>query len=123
MLEGTTSTLRASLAASVVMALAVCWEFPPAPTPDPVPLSSLERSAVGCYQLVMGPWRLLTGELSSGGSEFTTPPSAIQLDSLPLIDRNRASAHLIRAAGVAVPSMRSEERRVGKECRSRWSPD
>ena len=24
--------------------------------------------------------------------------------------------------GMGVPSMRSEERRVGKECRSRWSP-
>ena len=35
-------------------------------------------------------------------------------------------AEVILASGVigraAVPSGRSEERRVGKECRSRWSP-
>ena len=24
--------------------------------------------------------------------------------------------------GIGIPDMRSEERRVGKECRSRWSP-
>ena len=28
----------------------------------------------------------------------------------------------IALAGTEVKSMRSEERRVGKECRSRWSP-
>src|SRR5438093_13165960 len=27
-----------------------------------------------------------------------------------------------RRAGVILPALRSEERRVGKECRSRWSP-
>ena len=30
--------------------------------------------------------------------------------------------HLNRAPGSATPTTRSEERRVGKECRSRWSP-
>ena len=32
-----------------------------------------------------------------------------------------ASAKLHKAQG-AIENMRSEERRVGKECRSRWSP-
>src|SRR3712207_7550404 len=31
------------------------------------------------------------------------------------------AAHL-RASGIATSVVRSEERRVGKECRSRWSP-
>src|ERR1051325_4557480 len=31
-------------------------------------------------------------------------------------------AMLLRAIAVRVPALRSEERRVGKECRSRWSP-
>ena len=29
---------------------------------------------------------------------------------------------LLRTKGIASASKRSEERRVGKECRSRWSP-
>src|SRR2546425_4020624 len=32
------------------------------------------------------------------------------------------AANLARASGRARASARSEERRVGKECRSRWSP-
>src|SRR5256886_9013386 len=31
-------------------------------------------------------------------------------------------AVLLRADGTPLPERRSEERRVGKECRSRWSP-
>ena len=34
----------------------------------------------------------------------------------------RAFAHLLQKAGVHFTTTRSEERRVGKECRSRWSP-
>ena len=33
-----------------------------------------------------------------------------------------AAAMAAPAAGAAAPAARSEERRVGKECRSRWSP-
>src|SRR2546430_1557392 len=38
----------------------------------------------------------------------------------PLLDR---AFRLLAAFGPADRSLRSEERRVGKECRSRWSPD
>ena len=40
------------------------------------------------------------------------------------ISRNfrRQNGKLSLGLGVGIPSMRSEERRVGKECRSRWSP-
>src|SRR5687768_18258435 len=36
--------------------------------------------------------------------------------------RLTALARDLAGSGVAVMTMRSEERRVGKECRSRWSP-
>src|SRR5258707_12001147 len=49
------------------------------------------------------------------------------LDSDNAIARDRASSFILGLAGIqpaANPSLnvRSEERRVGKECRSRWSP-
>src|SRR5688572_24532032 len=37
-------------------------------------------------------------------------------------DRARAKASLSEARSYRLDSGRSEERRVGKECRSRWSP-
>src|SRR2546426_9881198 len=36
--------------------------------------------------------------------------------------RQRAAASVRRDHGLAEGCLRSEERRVGKECRSRWSP-
>jgi len=33
-----------------------------------------------------------------------------------------ATAAALRRVGISVTVYRSEERRVGKECRSRWSP-
>src|SRR2546422_6045911 len=57
---------------------------------------------------------------------------AAQLARLGLLERRLAAvaqlqgrgAHLVGRPGVggAVERQRSEERRVGKECRSRWSP-
>src|SRR2546426_10803786 len=35
----------------------------------------------------------------------------------------REGAARVRMLGEAIGEIRSEERRVGKECRSRWSPD
>src|SRR2546426_9772171 len=46
------------------------------------------------------------------------PPEAAEVAELDAAGRGRA---LIDPARL-VPSVRSEERRVGKECRSRWSP-
>src|SRR5258708_39421232 len=39
-----------------------------------------------------------------------------------LSDRLRVRKPFMVVGGVAAAVMRSEERRVGKECRSRWSP-
>src|SRR2546430_15245697 len=44
------------------------------------------------------------------------------VDAFPA-DRDRADRKTIRTAIERLKSGRSEERRVGKECRSRWSPD
>src|SRR5256885_4223349 len=44
--------------------------------------------------------------------------AAVQAGRLPVL----APYHWLRAAD-PLPHSRSEERRVGKECRSRWSPD
>ena len=47
---------------------------------------------------------------------------SFMIGSLIQITENGPKGGVIFLAGVAVP-VRSEERRVGKECRSRWSPD
>src|SRR5438876_6697476 len=41
----------------------------------------------------------------------------------PEIDCSPGHAVSCRARSIGLPTHRSEERRVGKECRSRWSPD
>ena len=51
----------------------------------------------------------------------------IKIDELPMLAQEIRDALLVRASkhgGHFGPNfgMRSEERRVGKECRSRWSP-
>ena len=43
-------------------------------------------------------------------------------DAAPVLDRSAMWLSSI-GAGLSIALSRSEERRVGKECRSRWSPD
>src|SRR3989454_12690044 len=49
------------------------------------------------------------------------PPVAVE--GTLLVDGGLTSRAPVLEALEADPSVRSEERRVGKECRSRWSPD
>src|SRR3712207_8945260 len=49
----------------------------------------------------------------------TVPPPGITIER---IEHARSVEVLARADGGALAARRSEERRVGKECRSRWSP-
>src|SRR2546430_13407131 len=46
----------------------------------------------------------------------------LQLYSPFMIFRNSTDSHLHKGAEAKEQKLRSEERRVGKECRSRWSP-
>src|SRR2546426_186414 len=49
----------------------------------------------------------------------TRQPAVAMLGTADVVPQNRASAMYEQRAQVGI---RSEERRVGKECRSRWSP-
>src|ERR1039457_5898849 len=59
------------------------------------------------------------------GRLLAWPEPGFKLSARMKYARKKFSAHNAAAAqpgAVAPPSSRSEERRVGKECRSRWSP-
>src|SRR2546422_11574776 len=79
-------------------------------------------------------------DVGAGDADFPPPHVAVKALSLALQDpamsryafqlglpafREAAAAYMQRRFGVSVDAfkeLRSEERRVGKECRSRWSP-
>eukprot|EP01104_Vermistella_antarctica_P007558 TRINITY_DN1853_c0_g1_i2.p1 TRINITY_DN1853_c0_g1~~TRINITY_DN1853_c0_g1_i2.p1 ORF type:complete len:531 (-),score=85.67 TRINITY_DN1853_c0_g1_i2:81-1673(-) len=68
-----------------------------------------------------------TPSLSKPGQRSTPPPGSpaqhrAQDGSLHLVPPTPAARHAKEALLRFVPAERSEERRVGKECRSRWSP-
>src|SRR6202451_4803311 len=54
------------------------------------------------------------------GVQTCALPTSIRRSGRPSYSRTTARARRAAARG---SSARSEERRVGKECRSRWSPD
>src|SRR6267142_6376657 len=59
-----------------------------------------------------GEWLSITGPSFSGKSTL--------LNILGCLDRPTRGQYLFH--GIETSTLRSEERRVGKECRSRWSP-
>ena len=61
-------------------------------------------------------YRVIDGFLNSKTQEYI-PVGTILTDSEPRI-KDFIAAHVV----AAIETTRSEERRVGKECRSRWSP-
>src|SRR3712207_8080177 len=70
-----------------------------------------------------------SSDLAQSGTEHSTPPEAPRIGPGPYgISRPHPwySKDAVKDAGFMVteapPPTRSEERRVGKECRSRWSP-
>src|SRR2546429_5335938 len=71
---------------------------------------------------------LVTSALPGEGKTFVAPNLALAIArqherKALLIDADlRASSLHARLGAPAAPGLRSEERRVGKECRSRWSP-
>src|ERR1051326_6347478 len=52
------------------------------------------------------------------GAKGRNPAGPFEVD--PWHGRDRSMAPFTRLAGSLLSSLRSEERRVGKECRSRW---
>ena len=60
-----------------------------------------------------GKQRLMTGDLTGWGVK---PPKGVFLCGVPGCGKS------LSAKAIAQQVLRSEERRVGKECRSRWSP-
>ena len=68
---------------------------------------------------------MLCDGMADEKSEVLGGKTPMELAKKPLFDRmaSKGEVGLVRtvAAGLK-PGSRSEERRVGKECRSRWSP-
>src|SRR5688572_31322622 len=61
---------------------------------------------------------------SSSGGEYGTGVSSAATIRMGASRNSNASSWMIAATDSPIePVRRSEERRVGKECRSRWSPD
>ena len=62
------------------------------------------------------------------GSDVPDPPGQLAVswyaDRFAVVNRDQDALYLASAgsAEIAAVTTRSEERRVGKECRSRWSP-
>ena len=76
------------------------------------------RTAVGLGALAANRTRV-TGFLKDAHGAVT---GAAVTDLETGQTREIRAARVINATGVWTKQLRSEERRVGKECRSRWSP-
>ena len=68
---------------------------------------------------VLVKFELLDGDIdhTNGGVEVFTPKGGIKRDGIKIVED-----FIDRCVDVTETTVRSEERRVGKECRSRWSP-
>src|SRR5688572_18708897 len=88
-----------------------CGRFPPLTQP---PLQEWHRAGGRAVSAIPPP--------SSFSREGTSCPSSLQnsLCSLPCIVSRHSLANLTHHPQTDPPIRRSEERRVGKECRSRW---
>src|SRR5256885_1625045 len=88
--------------------------------PGPACYGTGDQATVTDAHVVLGriaPDKFLGGEMLI---DATRAGKAVDRIARALsLDRNAAAAGILR---VANSNMRSEERRVGKECRSRWSP-
>ena len=98
---------------------------------------SLVRLSVNCFLLegagnngvlidcgAGGQWQPSLGHLDSAMAEAGIDPSSIGVVALTHTHLDHLNGLITRDGRVAFANLsrRSEERRVGKECRSRWSP-
>src|SRR5256885_16894716 len=88
------------------------------------PYTTLFRSVGG---FASQPWQLVLGRAGQGVAGALLFPATLSLINTLYAagpERNRALAvWSMASAGGLAAGARSEERRVGKECRSRWAPD
>ena len=59
---------------------------------------------------------------ATAGASIAAEYSLALIDQLARIDRSRSKEEMDELVYRLLSLIRSEERRVGKECRSRWSP-
>ena len=86
--------------------------------------------ADGEKRYILAPQGLKVGhKIISGPEADILPGNALPLVNIPVGTTIHSmemkpgkGAQLVRSAGSSAQLLRSEERRVGKECRSRWSP-
>src|SRR3989442_14095961 len=86
-------------------------------------IASLAAGAVGAQPYPSRPVKIIVGFAPGGGSDFIARVVAQKLTErmgTQVIVENRPGAGSVLGSEYAIK--RSEERRVGKECRSRWSP-
>jgi len=119
-------SLVALAAAGLLVATAVAVAAaPPAQwrsgAPVPVPRTEVSAAAVGGRIVVVAGF---TADGSNSGRADTYDPRTDSWTRLPDLPStvDHASAAGWRGRMLVVGGYRSEERRVGKECRSRWSP-
>src|SRR2546422_10322568 len=93
------------------------------------PYTTLFRSDE--FLLTVGQRHNLSSHSADHLTGFPFEPGLIDLECFALAQHHRALDHVLQLAHVPGPVvrfeqlqrlLRSEERRVGKECRSRWSP-
>src|SRR5689334_1195288 len=78
---------------------------------------------VALMPFAVGPDARLLGRIGGGVLWIAALTAALQpIERLVEPDRADGVLDQLFLHGVADESVRSEERRVGKECRSRWSP-
>src|ERR1017187_10658048 len=71
------------------------------------------------YELCQGePWKTVPSHSTAAMILFSMGVAVGRITSSPLVP-----SVTMRNQSEMPPNIRSEERRIGKECRSRWSPD
>src|SRR3989441_10434779 len=96
--------------------------------PANFPIAKVEITPSAAEVAVGGKVQLAARAIDAGGQpvpsaaiEWFVASDAGKVDSTGLVTGGYSG--FVRVAAVAaIPGQRSEERRVGKECRSRWSP-
>ena len=87
---------------------------------EDITIVNLYAPNIGAPQYIRQMLTVIKGETDSNTiivGDFNTSLSPMDRSSKKLHRKEHSQTHSMRA-----PSPRSEERRVGKECRSRWSP-